>query len=678
MVDLSEFEQFEVDLSEFDEFEVDAAPDVPRQPTKGFRGIGQDVLQSVANIPKEVLEGFRSMVDVPEQAAGAANQWVNQPDRFAKNELMAAGSLGENLAKFPSTIQNYLKGKEIIPEGQNLIPPPLRVGDLLGSDKVDWNQVLNMGERQPGDELIQGLIKYAPFGKAASMGSKVGALKNAGKQALGAGAFEAVEGRSPITGAGASLGMDAPFYGIGRAAVPFKGRLDAPELVDNIRAFEGTDVPLGPIIESPTLDKFQTNVLDKAFFSGAEGRGKKITDQINERGLGLLDGQLAEAPNTPMNARFKNILDATYENQKRLKNKLYEPANELAAQEGFYPELKESQKYAAKVVDQIKDSPILGKDLKLRDTLRKANIIKSPTETRVNKSQILDAQGNPITDTTTIRPSVVEIRTAAGELFKEGEKLENSPGAIDRHQGGILKELANRMRDDVNSEIAARGSQELKEAYAKADANFKENFAPFLDEDINKYKADNYTADSIAREIIQPGKEDKYTKIQKIQRVMPEEHKNALGLAYLSGAFDNKGKLNPKELSQRIKKLGKNQMEALFPDPEIRKTLRDFEKLREGSEEALSAMVNPKTGARLGEFIKLLQSIGAYGASSNPIAAAGLIAGPGAASSLLNAGPYKSIYLNRLLNEKRGRPTITGTAGDLIRTQAFAQRGDNE
>lgn len=659
MVDLSEFDQFIVGPSE-EQFSQGFQE--TKNSNMGWPGVGQDILQGAKDAPAAAIEGLKSLGSLPSEVGGIFNQAATDPYRLMKIAAKGMGKTGEAIDRLPLNIQKYLQSKGIIPEGNVF---------ARDRDKINWDEFFMIDDSKPGDALAQGAVGFSPFGQAAAI-TKAGKAGRAVRQAGAAGVYEGINEGNPITGSLSSLGMDVPFNTVGKLAQPWKGRTTAKTLEDNMRAMQDTAAPLGSIIESPSLSKTQTNLLDNALFSGAEERGKLLTEQVNQRGLSLVGGELGRGSQNALNLEFKKALDQAFNTQKKRKNTLYKPVDELAKSEGFFPELTESKKFAKGVADEINDSPLLKNTPELRNTLQKMLNIASPDEVRVSQSKILDAQGNPITSRQVIKPDIQEVKNVSGLLFDEANKLEKSTNAVDRNRAATFKKLSNLLRKDIKTDLMARGSDDLKKAYAMADKNYKENFAPFLDKEIYKYRSPEYNADAIAREIIVPGTEDKFTKIKKIQNLMPEYAKNKLGLAYLSGAFDNQGNLNPKELSTRIKRLGKNQMKELFPDPVTRQTLNDFKKLREGSEEALSAMVNPKTGARLGPAIKVAQAIGAVGAE--PITAATTLFGPAVASEILNSDWFKKMYLNSLMKQKKGQKGVTEKLADLNRFQAFAQR----
>lgn len=148
-------------------------------PTKGWKGVGQDLLSLVKNSP-EMLEQFAQNVieGTPRQISGVAQH----PERIPQG--LFAGLLGvpHGIASIPRGIGNYLAEKEIIsPESAATInTPPYSPQELAG-----------LKEEMPGDTLtglLGGLASGGPIGPAAIKGAGKGlsaaskGLKNAAEK----------------------------------------------------------------------------------------------------------------------------------------------------------------------------------------------------------------------------------------------------------------------------------------------------------------------------------------------------------------------------------------------------------------------------------------------------------------------------------------------------------------
>lgn len=636
-------------------------------PTKGFTGIGQDLWQGAKAAGPELIDTIKGLRHLPGEAIGVGKQAVTDPLRLLKNITAGMGKTGEAVGRLPHTIENYLRDKEILEPNQQSIRTP---------QKINWEELLNLGEPQTGDVLGQGLIGYSPFGAAATI-KKAGKLGTLGKQSLAAGAYEAAHERNPVTGALLQTLLDTPFTALGKVATPFEGRLNPAELAEKRRIAQGKDVPLGDIIESPFLKSLQENVLDKTLLSGTEARQTRLANQVQQEAQRLLDGKLAANPTMSANESFKRTLESLYQAQTNIKRKLYEPVDQIARAENFTPELNNAAAYAKSVQKSLLSSPLMQSDPSMRQVVARLTGIAEPSKTTTTASAILGPDGKPAAmHTTTQTPSIADVKYIASVLDKEGTRLLKNADSPSRKYGQIYQKLANQLRADLKDTINTKGSPQLRGALEAADANFAENFAPFLDNEIHKYLDPDVAPDTIARDIIQPGQEDKFSRIEKIQRLMPDNQKNALGIAYLRGALDQEGQIDLNKLVQRLDRLKPKQFEALFPDPKIRQQLQDFTALKRMSNEALNAMFNPKTGQRALGIIPIAQTFVSGMQAGEPLSALATIAAPAALSHMLNSPLIKESYLEALMRNKLGQPGYTQTAADLTKFLAMSLRED--
>ena len=140
--------------------------------------------------------------------------------------------------------------------------------------------------------------------------------------------------------------------------------------------------------------------------------------------------------------------------------------------------------------------------------------------------------------------------------------------------------------------------------------------------------------------LLSPGKKrDKYTRIEKVQNVLPPEQRNILGDAWLRNALDKEGAIDAKKFSRLIDELGTRQFEALFPDAQYRQRLLDYGRLRGMNEKALSRMANPNTGQQaLAPYMLGGQIAGVTTglATGNPLKALGMALGPQIGSRMVN------------------------------------------
>ncbi len=136
----------------------------PNLPTKGWSGVGQDLLSLIKNSPEMIEKLSQNIIEgTPRQISGLAEN----PERIPQGLASGLLSVPHGIASIPSSVGNYLAEKEIIsPEAASNIPrPPFSPHELVGLE----------GEK-PGDvitELVGGFAAGGPNG--------FGAIKSAGK-----------------------------------------------------------------------------------------------------------------------------------------------------------------------------------------------------------------------------------------------------------------------------------------------------------------------------------------------------------------------------------------------------------------------------------------------------------------------------------------------------------------
>jgi hypothetical protein len=149
----------------------------------------------------------------------------------------------------------------------------------------------------------------------------------------------------------------------------------------------------------------------------------------------------------------------------------------------------------------------------------------------------------------------------------------------------------------------------LKSKYNLSEENYAKKFSPFLDKQIYKFINGNSDPETLVSSFIKTGKStDRANLINKLNQKFPKEDRNLLGYAYLQRAMDENNVLNPMKLKTLLSKnaLGNKQFEALFPDPEIRNSLRDYIKLVGMNTKGLKLMENPETGQMAMDILPLI------------------------------------------------------------------------
>jgi hypothetical protein len=348
-------------------------------------------------------------------------------------------------------------------------------------------------------------------------------------------------------------------------------------------------------------------------------------------------------------------------------------------------------------------------------------------------------------------PTLSEAQIFASDLYEKSQKIKRSVNPIDQMVANNLEKVSKALKTDINRSVK-KGSPELQKLHESANKNYRENYVPFLDKEINKkliqenpekivndiikpsksldqYKnikkiqdllpkekqsilsyryfrnafdkngelipselarlvnnlgtrqfenlvrdpqlrqslinyAKQYeamkndpiykiatdpseSADALARKIISPNKTtDSSSKVRRVVSMLPEDQKNLVGYAYLRGSVDKDGIVDPKKLAQLIDNMGKKQFEETFPDPEVRKSLLDYSKLRQMNSHALDVMFMPKTGHSLGMmmFIAALKT--------NPIKTVATFLGSRKFNQLMTEETFRNTVIDKIKNPK--------------------------
>lgn len=425
--------------------------------------------------------------------------------------------------------------------------------------------------------------------------------------------YQQAKQQNPNTAGLFNVAGQAPYWALGgRAAKPAIraginqlrpsthlarfGEQYSPEMAERARVAGQTPTPLGDVIGSGPLKRTFENKLP-----GVDPILTELEQEIVSRGQDLAKPTKGVDPNEAL----ANFIQKQYKQETGTKNSLYAPVNELARKEKFALEFPTASATARKNIKALEESPMLKNDADFASKVRKLFNVANPKEivpAKTNVSPVLDKSGNPIVKDHTPekirRPSIVEAKQVANKLYSEGKRLMKNPESRDRAVGGLYSRVSKEIRDDIRNQINQKGSTELKDAYKKAEKNYKNSFANYLDKNIYPYVSDTKDAESIIRQIVKPGKlNDKFRSIEKLNKILPADQKGMLGQAYLQSAINKYGDFDVKELSARLRALGPRQFRNLFT-PEQQSAVKDFDKFSRMNSEALNRLFNPHTGKR--------------------------------------------------------------------------------
>lgn len=660
------------------------------QEAKGFKGIlhdagrsGAEFFRNTADILTDPSLPKRVGPQIATEIGGALSQLSSTDPRAIKNVVAGLAQGGHGVLNTPANIADYLARKDIISsQTANKIPR---------QEEHDFASILGLGAQQkPGDKFLRSVTEMLPYvlgGEAGLLGRGV-----MGKLAQRSGAVSAHavgQNEDPIKAAlalpTAELGIRAPgmaLRGARRAyealtpssiAARFTPDIPINELMQSLRTAQGTQTPLGDVLRSPTLKKGFENAVAPMMGSGADDIFTNIARDIGVRGEHLV-GRLSSNPaNSDPNFITKNLLMDAQRSAQEIKNNLWNTASETARNEGFNLTLPTFDRFIEENRRALQNAPLLSKNPNVRKmynsvTRYRGNVERSPA--REELSPILSSSGNPIVSESIPEqityPSIREAKLLANELESEATNLNSSTSGIDRSRRALYRQMASHLRRDVQDAVNERGSFQLRSDYGRANDYHREEFSDFLDRDIFPLTRQDKSGQSIVREIIKPGKYDKYEAIQKVNNLLPENQQELLGFSYLLDAFDKEGVINPNKISQLVSRLGPRQFQTLY-SPETQEALLNYGRLVNMNKEPINRLFNPHTGKRSSspnDLVKVGSNIFAAMAGASAGGLIGSLLGPAALAASSNV-------ITRMMTSPEFRERVVGKK---IRSRAESAR----
>ena len=625
-------------------------------PTQGTTTIPEDILASLYAVPGAITEG---LVALPREVYESAKQIVTDPTRASENIVAGLIQPGKYLADLPSNIAGYLGRKGVIsPEvTQRVQSSPLSHSPL---SQRDIKRMTGLeGPAQPGDLGLQS-ISYVPFGMAGEAGT-LGALGRGAARGTTAALYSAGANQNPVTGA-----IAVPLsggIGQGLMRVPGKvkatvagfspssrltGQLSNEEVAQNLRAAQGTSAFLGDVMGSPKLKKFYENTVAPIWGSGSDEAYKKLADELQAKGEVLVGQDIPVELGQTHNDLIKSKLLDAASTHRKIKNEKYGALYKLAEEEKFRPKLNDFALATQDITERLGPSPLaemIGGYGKLAKTARRM------TGTGVGLpggQETLDILG-PLT--------LKEAGTLKSDLYNKGKNYLASSVGSERNLAHEYFKLHNALNKDIKNSLENDASPELHGKYQDAMRYYSDDFSRFLDRDLRKYFSDDEPSDAIVQNIVRPSRKlDKTSTLVKILDILPREDQEAIGKAYLKNSLNEEGKVDVNKLHSLIKALGPQQFNTLFQSPELRQQVKDFHHLKGMSGEALSRLVNPRTGYRSHHpaITAALAALGAAGGTQ-----AGGIPGAIAGATLASMGPGMfAKYMTQYLTSPRIRESL--------------------
>lgn len=278
----------------------------------------------------------------------------------AKSGIETALGLGRLITNPVETLQPLAKG--IIGAGDAVVGYPAEVANIaLPKDRQIPLPRNAQGDQYETGRMVGDVATFmglgGPAGKALKYGAKVlpelaPALTSQkfwpglARRAAGAGLYEA--SKMPAedetrpgnfnVGAGLSALVDTAFGAAKfpiHAGVAFANKHAIPQIEEAIEAAKGLKVPLGDILQSPTLKKIYDLAINKVFGSGTEATGQQLKKQLEDEASAIWKGYGKEVSPSKVELQLNKELLNRYGNIKAEKNRRYNAVQEIANEEGY-------------------------------------------------------------------------------------------------------------------------------------------------------------------------------------------------------------------------------------------------------------------------------------------------------------------------------------------------------
>lgn len=570
------------------------------------------------------------------RAQEASKSWI--PRHPISDITMGIATAGKNL-------HNFIP--ELLKQGQNLgnkAFPMLDKNNINYDAMKDTNDYSNMlGPNSKGDALLQG---GSQFIGAPELGG--GAL---GQAAYGAAQTPDNPGLGAVFGAGGQKVSEGLMYLLNklRPSQLFRGKLSPEELKENLQQTKGTNTGLGQVIQSPMLNRAYENVLPHIPFSGASEKMQNTAMQVTDKGEKLLSDLEGNAAPGDYGVTLQNALKKAAQGARSEKNANYNKVNDLADNANFKVNTNENYD----ILKQDEQNPALkvGRENFAKTAQKKlADIEKSPELKEEIGGDILGKlnryANNPEGNTLKL-----------SNIFKGvlGDKASDFYANGKMYEYGIMKELQDSLKSDIDSSIANSGNKELKAAYEKAEKDYATKFAPFEDKDIVKFTRKGGDPDLILNHFLRKGSQDRSKLLQKLISKLPEHEKSLIRNAYLARSRDAEGRVNPQELAKLYRNLGNKQKEILFPDKKLNKELQNFTGLVGKNAESFRTMFNPPTGQRNLDFLTQLLATslgGHFGGGAGALATLGIPIAARQGANALSSEKLRTSLVKKMIEGK--------------------------
>lgn len=595
-----------------------------------------------------------SLIDkLPASARFALNAMISRemnkklPLKERGQEAMA--SLGRGFVDVgEGAKQAYLAGKEAIGAGE---PGELADYTRKAQEERDFFGRTHAG-RDPMNQTLREAAASTPLlATGGALGAEAGILRKmlmSGMTNAGVGATQFMpEGQSRALNTAKYAGIGAALPLAPEVLVPgehnllnptnllsrvLKSPLSEKELMRNLEVAKGTETGLGEIIESPTAKRIQENIISKIPFTGGNETMKRTAGEIMKRGEDLVSRHLGNTAPGEVSEKLGESLAAASKAETKVKNELYAEPDKIAGEIGLQLQLPEFSNLLQQHGEDILASNIFQFEPKIKSFVTAL--------IRGNNAKTLPLK---------------EANIMAGKLNQMGRGFGVSASIADRNAGRILGELGSTLKNDIKTEIEASGHEPLIEAFNKAEKNYKENYSDFLEKDVLNFTHGNKLPEDLIATFLKNSKtSDKSGQLEKLLKVLPEEHHGLVRYGYLSRAMEGAEDMrvvNPNKLSTLWRNLGENQKKALFPSAAERREMDNYSMLVGKNQKAVHLMFNPMTGQVNSDLITALML-------ANPITSLKEIVLGRMGNKLLTGEQPREAIVKKLIErlQKKGAP----------------------
>lgn len=563
---------------------------------------------------------------VPDKASESYDLAKEDPGRAALDIGAGLTSGAKGMLNLPAQLGSWMLEKD--PLGKYIAPV---VGALQVPDTGLQEAIL--GEQKPGDELLQlGGSLITPV-KAPKI------MQGAGKTASKAAnvARESVDKLKP--------------------SKILRGSLSEEELIKNLEATRGTGTGLGNVIDNPTLKRIEENMLARIPGSGVTKRMQETGKEITRRGHDILNDFTKGKQVEDVGEALHNSLIKSFGETNKLKNQKFGKVNELAGKLDVNTPRFNLRAEAEKMLRDAKNDPDLARFMKAED-LNLLNELANPKSIQVDGVTI--PKNFDLKSTDILRGKIGD---AAYEAYVAGDK-----GKMNQ-----FLNLRNALEKDVKQAISQSKSEKLKQLHKDAMDYYKNDYAPFEDNDIQYFLKGKGDSDVLVDKFFKTSKTgDRANLLKKLTDKLSKEDKDLLLYQHFAKAIGDKG-LNPTEFAKQFEKIGKRQRELLFDKDTLNK-LENYQRLARKNSEALNVMFNPPTGQR---GLELMSAILAGQAGLLPEAAMAALASRGA-GKLLGSEKVRERLVKKMLEENKKKPINLQTNDDVARLLGSAQVATNK